>query len=830
VNKLGFCRIIAFLWLIFPILLFSQVEEWVARYNGAGNGDECGNAITVDNQGNVYVAGYAPGSFLTIKYNSLGQKEWSDTYDLDSTDECAEAIAVDNTGNVYVTGHSHKPFVYWHCVTVKYTSSGVMEWAKIYNPEGDAVGRSIALDDYGNAYIAGGALIKYNPFGDEQWVKRFVGPDSILAGFKDVKYINGYIYATGDYAYTGFKTAKFDTSGQEIWWARCQGRPNSTDEFPSLAIDNQGNVYVAGTSQLGEVDYLIVKYDSMGQELWRRFYTLPYTHNWLSGVAVDRNSNVYVTGRTVNEVDDIDDILTLKYDPNGNLWWAVTYDYEKKCDAGIGIEIDTMDNVYICGFSFRRREEQPDYITIKYGANGEEQWVARYGSYISAANGLILDKNANVYVTGGSFAYNSSSAEDCVTIKYSTYAWTKTRPIPAGSNKKKVKYGGALVSVSPDKIFTLKGNKTNEFYSFDIINQMWISKQSIPSTLINFPVFVKKGGALTYGNGIIYATKGNNTNVFWAFDLVQDSWLRLANIRGLGSSTYLKGGTGLAYVNKADTDLVYLLKGSNTSNTNEFGVYYAAKDSWFKRAEAPILPSGKYYKDGSCIVYNGNNTIYALKSKTNEFYAYDINTDVWTEKQTLPLIGVSGKKKKVKSGGAMVWADSSIYAFKGGNTLEFWQYLPGSNTWVQKESLFAGEKKKRIKGGGALAYIEGKVYALKGNNTLEFWVYIPKQEMPGAASKFGAMAQTQGKKPINQINVYPNPFLKTTTLTYTLSQPGSFSIALYDISGRLLRLVNKETKSTNGSIILDFEGLNSGVYLLLFKSGEYKITKKVIMN
>jgi streptogramin lyase len=58
-------------------------QVWVQSYNGPGNGSDAGNAIAVDNNGNVYVTGYdttaAGGTeIVTIKYSPVTLQRRSD--------------------------------------------------------------------------------------------------------------------------------------------------------------------------------------------------------------------------------------------------------------------------------------------------------------------------------------------------------------------------------------------------------------------------------------------------------------------------------------------------------------------------------------------------------------------------------------------------------------------------------------------------------------------------------------------------------------------------------------------------------------------------------
>lgn len=80
-------------------------EEWVQHYT-SGIGVDYASAIAIDQLGNVYVTGKSEGynsgyDYLTIKYDASGTEEWVARYNSPgSGDDEATAISVDADGNV----------------------------------------------------------------------------------------------------------------------------------------------------------------------------------------------------------------------------------------------------------------------------------------------------------------------------------------------------------------------------------------------------------------------------------------------------------------------------------------------------------------------------------------------------------------------------------------------------------------------------------------------------------------------------------------------------------------------------------------------------------
>jgi len=296
-------------------------QVWVARHDGSVHNSDEAFAIAVDDQGNVYITGWSSDptflSCLTVKYNSSGVEQWHAIFDDDPNwEDRPFAITVDEAGNVYVAGYSRN--IYGpNFLTIKYDPHGTALWVRIYNgpAEDDDVARAIVLDQEGNVYVTGYSYyssqpnyssyttIKYSPIGEQLWLRRYDGPVSALnEAYAMALDGEGNVYVTGRTMGSGnsswdYTTLKYNSAGDLIWEARYDN--GDEDIATSIAVDSAGNVYVTGGSEgISNYDYATVKYNPAGGQEWViRYNNNPgYGDDWASAIAVDNFGNAYVTG------------------------------------------------------------------------------------------------------------------------------------------------------------------------------------------------------------------------------------------------------------------------------------------------------------------------------------------------------------------------------------------------------------------------------------------------------------------------------------------------------------------------------------------------------
>lgn len=214
-----------------------------------------------------------------------------------------------------------------------------------------------------------------------------------------------------------FKTA-------EVGWIKTLDIDTKRDCIYGTVVDNAGNIYVTGQgyNRQTKCDIITIKYSPEGEILWKQRYNGPANGpDKPYAIAVDKDCNVYVTGQSDGGDESFEDIVTIKYDANGNLCWAKRFDGEARdWDCPFAITVDDLGNVYVAGETFHGEDEWENIVVIKYDTDGNEQWVQTYnntaGNDWDTPTSIFVDKKYNVYVGGR--AWSEETDDDFILIKF----------------------------------------------------------------------------------------------------------------------------------------------------------------------------------------------------------------------------------------------------------------------------------------------------------------------------------------------------------------------------------------------------------------------------
>lgn len=466
------------------------VEQWVVQYDPPLTDNDIPIAIAVDPADNVYIAGTIGNTelgasppnrshdYAIIKYNTSGEEQWTAIYNGPKIDHnYANNLVVDAWQNVYVSGYSGNDAKKMDYLILKYDAAGAMLWMD--RCQEGSLGTRLMVDGAGNAYLTGfgnegGYLtIKYNANGVRQWVAHFnenVASLSPRRAFPGEIYLavdgSGNVYLAGSLKITNentdFVTIKYDSSGNEQWVVTYDCPDQYIDKARALAVDDSGNVYVTGTCQGNGAEIVTIKYNHLGIGQWVTRFDGPGAGSdkkwdWAVDMALDQNGGVYVTGRTrTSETDE--DFVTIKYDANGIQQWATLYNSQPDAwDEPTAIVLDDAGNIYVTG------ESNGQCATVKYDNSGVQQWVAGYHNCPGRNEpyDLTVDATGNVFVTG--FCFSSSKNMDFLTIKYDAL----------GAEQWSVQYDGAgnttddaqCIAVDPYGSVYITGNNLGSNWS-----------------------------------------------------------------------------------------------------------------------------------------------------------------------------------------------------------------------------------------------------------------------------------------------------------------------------------------------------------------------------
>ena len=343
---------------------------WIARYDDTNFPAATPSAIALDSSNNVVVTGNA----LTVKYDLNGNELWTAPYD-------GVAIAMDKVGNALVTGMQSS------FSTVKINAAGSNLWQVTYSdPTGPASSQTVLVDIDNNIYVSGFETyycfrggcyvelmtIKYSEGGSQLWTATYnpgAGASSIKVRGADLD-IAGNLYLTPNFNADTYPdpTVISISSNGIVSWSTFLDQGEAYGGF-ALTLDRHFNTIVAGGTPYainGPNYYTIISLNMAGTPSWTNHYpATPSGSSSVSSIAVDSANNAYVTGYSTG-TNGTNDIVTIKYDPNGNMVWLQRYSSPSGGNAaGNAIAVDNNGNVYVTGYD-TTAVGGTEIVTIKY--------------------------------------------------------------------------------------------------------------------------------------------------------------------------------------------------------------------------------------------------------------------------------------------------------------------------------------------------------------------------------------------------------------------------------------------------------------------------------
>jgi hypothetical protein len=152
---------------------------------------------------------------------------WTANEPIDDGISEARDLAIDKCGNVFLTGENGGYYYPQFCYeTYKLGTNGAYLWTNLYPSVvvNSSAATSIAIDSVNNCCVTG--------------------------------------YSFGTNSTSDIVTIKYGPNGNQIWLQRYNGPGNGNAAGNAIAVDNNGNVYVAGydTTTSGGTEMVLIKY------------------------------------------------------------------------------------------------------------------------------------------------------------------------------------------------------------------------------------------------------------------------------------------------------------------------------------------------------------------------------------------------------------------------------------------------------------------------------------------------------------------------------------------------------------------------------------------
>jgi hypothetical protein len=348
-----------------------------------------------------------------IKYGD-GETAWTS---LDYNGGGGDSLSDD--GSVVVTAGSTEHWI----ATQRRDNQNVYPKALRYDSLGNLYSLTDSYDGQDNITI----LTKYTAAGAIAWQKSFTGfdPHSLAIDSSDRAYIT---YTDGgDMSPPYIGVYKFETTGGVLWQKEYDMSVTASwDAFieeksaTTLALVCSASDEAPGPNMIIAME---ISASTGAVEIKRRiaFDALDATV-FVTGLDVDPDENVFITGSHYNSADSVTNMFVEKLDQNLGRVWSKTIDVGATfSQTGGDCASDALGNIYAVGAYIVRTinsgngtgdtDEQSAGILVKLNSSGVLQWTRRLGpgpcgSFIA---GLTATATGDVYLSAATFAISTDS-------------------------------------------------------------------------------------------------------------------------------------------------------------------------------------------------------------------------------------------------------------------------------------------------------------------------------------------------------------------------------------------------------------------------------------
>jgi len=292
--------------------------------------------------------------------------------------------------------------------------------------------------------------------------------DSIIDPSDNI-YLVGYAYDSASMPYHRLLVLKYDSDGNDLLkftW----GSGTTCYHGRAITLDSSRNIYTAGDTSNGPQDVFLVKFDINGNYQWDREWG-GSSDEICNAIASDSLDNVYIGGYTQSFGVENKDVFLAKYDNLGNKKWDLTWGGSGN-DVCTSIIIDDSDNIYVGAKTSSFGEGSNDMCVIKFDSSGNQLWNKTWGTPNNdICNEIRFDNSKNIFLLGSTY----QSGYDICLVKFNSameYQWNKTfgeggseygEGIAFDSNDDIYVGGYTNLGIDYDDYYLVKFNKTGDF-------------------------------------------------------------------------------------------------------------------------------------------------------------------------------------------------------------------------------------------------------------------------------------------------------------------------------------------------------------------------------